>query len=183
VTRPLPQVSTLSGGQRRTVERARDFLRAAAAGPHTLAACVDAGAVEDTALFYATDGFGAAQKLLLDLLSVVDELAPARPATGTAGCTPITAPHEYIPNGPMETAPYLGYRPPEVRQEAFGAVLDGVETGAYDRRIIAWLTQWDDTTCRTIASLMWRCRLAGAATTKVGQQVTAEANGHQPPKE
>ena len=52
----------LSGDQRRAVERARDFLRAAVAGPRTLAAHLDAGAVEDTALFYATDGFGAAQK-------------------------------------------------------------------------------------------------------------------------
>ena len=70
-------------------------------------------------------------------------------------------PHSYIPDGPIEVAPYHGYCPPEVRQEAFCAVLDGVETGAYDRRIVAWLAQWDDTTCRTIASLMWRCRLAG----------------------
>jgi hypothetical protein len=82
VTRPLPQVSTLSGDQRRAVERARDFLRAAAAGPHTLAACLDAGAVEDTALFYATDGFGAAQKLLLDLLAILDELATTSRAGG-----------------------------------------------------------------------------------------------------
>jgi hypothetical protein len=49
-----------------------------------------------------------------------------------------------------------------VRQEAFAAVLEGVETGAYDLRIITWLTGWDDPTCRTIASLLWRCRLAGA---------------------
>ena len=48
-----------------------------------------------------------------------------------------------------------------MRQEAFAAVLEGIETGAYDRRIITWLAQWDDTTCRTIASLLWRCRLAG----------------------
>ena len=32
-----------------------------------------------------------------------------------------TPPHEYVPDGPVETAPYLGFRPPEVRQEAFGA--------------------------------------------------------------
>jgi hypothetical protein len=50
-----------------------------------------------------------------------------------------------------------------VRQEAFSAVLEGVELGAYDERMIAWLVGWDDPTCRTIASLMWRCRLAGAA--------------------
>jgi hypothetical protein len=41
--------------------------------------------MEDTALFYATDGFGAAQKLLLDLLAILDELASAQPAIGTAG--------------------------------------------------------------------------------------------------
>ena len=29
------------------------------------------------------------------------------------------------------------------------------------RQIVTWLTGWDDPTCRTIASLMWRCRLAG----------------------
>ncbi len=40
-------------------------------------------------------------------------------------------------------------------------VLEGVDTGAYDRRIAAWLAQLDDSTCRTIASPMWRCRLAG----------------------
>jgi len=79
-------------------------------------------------------------------------------------------PHEYIPDGPVETAPYLGYCPSEVRQEAFRAVLEGVETGAYDRRIVAWLAQWDDTTCRTIASLMWRCRLAGAAEARMRPQ-------------
>jgi hypothetical protein len=41
-------------------------------------------------------------------------------------------PHAYIPTGPVEAAPYLGYCPPEVRQEAFSAVLEGVETGTYD---------------------------------------------------
>jgi len=75
----------------------------------------------------------------------------------------VTAPHEYIPDGPAEIAPPGGYCPPEVRQEAFAAALDGVKTGAYDHRVIAWLAWLDDTTCRTIASLLWRCRLAGAA--------------------
>ena len=82
-----------------------------------------------------------------------------------------TPPHSYVPDGPIEAAPYLGFCPPEVRQEAFGAVLEGVELGAYDERIIAWLTQWDDTTCRTIASLLWRCRLAGAAETVAGSRM------------
>ena len=87
MTQPSPQASLLSGDQRRAVERARDFMRAAAAGPRTLAAHLDAGAVEDTALFYATDRFGAAIVQLRNLLAILDELAPAEPATGTAGGT------------------------------------------------------------------------------------------------
>ncbi len=85
MTRPLPQIRVLSGDQRRAIERARDFLRAAVAGPRTLAAHLDAGAVQDTALFYATDGFGSAIAQLRDLLAIVDELAPTESATGTAG--------------------------------------------------------------------------------------------------
>ena len=45
-------------------------------------------------------------------------------------------PHRYVLTGPVEGAPYLGYCLPEVRQEAFSAVLEGVETGAYDTQDI-----------------------------------------------
>ena len=31
----------------------------------------------------------------------------------------MTTPHDYVPAGPVEAAPYLGYCSPEVRQEAF----------------------------------------------------------------
>jgi hypothetical protein len=86
----------------------------------------------------------------------------------------MTTPHPYVPTGPVEAAPYLGYCPPEVRQEAFAAVLDGVQTGAYDCRIIGWLAQWDDTTCRTITSLLWGCRLAGAAAAPGSRMTTAD---------
>jgi len=55
--------------------------------------------------------------------------AQGQPGTGTAGGAPITAPNSYILDGPIEAAPYLGYWPPEVRQEALAAVLGGVETG------------------------------------------------------
>jgi hypothetical protein len=85
VTRTSPKTRSLGGDQRCAVERARDFPRAAAAGPCTLAGHLDAGAVEETALFYAADGFGVAIKRMQDLLAVLDELAPAQPATGTAG--------------------------------------------------------------------------------------------------
>ena len=72
----------------------------------------------------------------------------------------LTAPHEYVPDGPVEIAPPAGYCRPEVRREAFAAVLEGVHTGAYDERMVEWLVGWDDPTCPTIASLLWRCRLA-----------------------
>ena len=49
-------------------------------------------------------------------------------------------PHAYIPAGLVEVAPYLGYCPPEVRQEAFAAVLDGVETGRLRHPDGEWLT-------------------------------------------
>ena len=39
----------------------------------------------------------------------------------------------------------------------------GIPPAYRNRRIIAWLTGWDDPTCRTVASVMWRCRLAGGA--------------------
>ena len=76
---------------------------------------------------------------------------------------PAVAAHPYIPPGPVEAAPYQGYCQPEVRQQAFAAVLAGVQLGAYDTRMVNWLAGWDDPTCRTIASLMHRCRLAGTA--------------------
>lgn len=39
--------------------------------------------------------------------------------------------------------------------------LDGIELGAYDRRIIEWLAGWDTGTIGTIASLIYRARAAG----------------------
>jgi len=60
---------------------------------------------------------------------------------------------------PVDSPPLLGFQPAEVREAAFPAVLAGVPLGAYDRRMVGWLIDWDDTTCRTVASIMWRCRL------------------------
>lgn len=105
--------------------------------------------------FFYYAAYGAAMDRLRDLLASLDQAGAGQANPGG------NPPHAYIPAGPVEAAPCEGYCPPEVRREAFAAVLDGVETGAYDLRIITWLTQWDDTTCRTLASLLWRCRLAG----------------------
>ena len=77
---------------------------------------------------------------------------------------PLTAvpPHNYVPQGPIDSPLYNGFVPRSVRLDAFGAVLDGVELGEYDHRMIGWLVEvGDDPMCRAFASLMWRCRVAG----------------------
>jgi hypothetical protein len=152
VTRHAPEPAVPIGDQRRAVERARELAKAAAT-VQTLAAYLRVSTQRPARLFYVA--YGAAMDRMRDLLASLDDAGAGQADPGG------DPPHAYIPAGPVEAAPYDGYCPPEVRREAFAAVLDGVETGAYDLRIVAWLTQLDDTTCRTIASLMWRCRLAG----------------------
>jgi hypothetical protein len=79
----------------------------------------------------------------------------------TAASLGAVPPHNYVPQGPIETPPHGGFTPRSVRFDAFAAILNGVELGEYDRRMVAWLIDvGDDTTCRAFASLMWRCRLA-----------------------
>jgi integrase/recombinase XerC len=145
--------ASLQVHQRYAVQRAHDLAEAAAT-VQTLAALLGVSAQHPSEFFYAP--YRAAMDRLRDLLASIDE-AGAR-QVGPCG----DPPHAYIPNGPVQAAPYEGYCPPEERQAAFAAVLEGVETGEYDRRIVTWLTQRDDTTCRTIASLLWRCRSVGA---------------------
>jgi hypothetical protein len=62
-------------------------------------------------------------------------------------------------------APFVSYfggqyrhERPEERQRALLAALDGVELGAYDRRILHWLARWDVPTAATVVSLLWRAR-------------------------
>ena len=149
MTRPATKPSA---GQRRAVARARELAEAAAT-VQTLGAYLGASTQHPGQFFYAA--YTAAVDRLRDLLASLDEAGAGQADPGGA------PPHAYIPTGPVEAAPYLGYCPPEVRQEAFSAVLEDVETGAYDTQIVNWLTGWDDPTCRTIASLLWRCRLEG----------------------
>jgi hypothetical protein len=51
----------------------------------------------------------------------------------------------------------------------------GVHLGAYDHRIIEWLTEWDDATCAVIAGLMTRAHAAGQDT--AGGPGTAQPGG------
>ena len=50
----------------------------------------------------------------------------------------------------------------EERRTALLAALDGVELGAYDRRIVHWLAGWDVPTAAAVVSLLWRARHAAA---------------------
>jgi hypothetical protein len=66
-------------------------------------------------------------------------------------------------------APFLSYaggqyrhENPEERQAALLAALHGVPLGAYDERILHWLTGWEVPTVATVVSLLWRVRQAAA---------------------
>jgi hypothetical protein len=82
VTRALPQVRPLSGDQRRAIERARRLAAAADQGPGAVAELL--GCPSETRTVYPC-AFGSAMAPLRDLLAILDELAPAEPAGGTAG--------------------------------------------------------------------------------------------------
>ncbi len=117
MTRPATKPGA---GQRRAVERARELAEAAAT-VQTLAAYLGASTQHPGQLFYAA--YTAAVDRLRDLLASLDEAGAGQADPGG------DPPHAYIPAGPVEAAPYERYCPPEVRQEALAAVLDGVELG------------------------------------------------------
>jgi len=73
--------------------------------------------------------------------------------------------------GPIETCPH-GLTPPHTKFDHSGPIqyrgallqaVDGVELGAYDRRILDWLAGWDTSTVAVVVSLLHRARAAGAA--------------------
>jgi hypothetical protein len=62
-----------------------------------------------------------------------------------------------------ETAHEFRVRQQADRVAALMEALDGVELGEYDRRIIDWLSVWDNATVGTVASLIYRARELGGA--------------------
>ncbi|WP_238008297.1 hypothetical protein KZZ52_58460 [Dactylosporangium sp. AC04546] len=68
---------------------------------------------------------------------------------------------DYAPSHRLDKQPGKGWAPPEVRDAALRHALRGVDIGAYDERIIRWATRlWDDSTMRTLVSLIERARRA-----------------------
>ena len=65
-----------------------------------------------------------------------------------------------VPAGPLESAPG-GFLPVEERSAILAGVLDGVEMGAWDRRVAGWLAGLDTSTALTVASWIARARAAG----------------------
>ena len=65
-----------------------------------------------------------------------------------------------LPAGPLESAPG-GFLPGQERSAILAGVLDGVELGAWDLRVVGWLAGLDTSTALTIASWIARAREAG----------------------
>jgi hypothetical protein len=73
----------------------------------------------------------------------------------------MTADPPNIPAGPIDTEP-IGFRPSREQEAILRDLLAaaGVELGAYDERIVAWLAGWEWSTVAVIAS--WIVRAATA---------------------
>ncbi|HZO67771.1 MAG TPA: hypothetical protein VFB74_22465 [Kribbellaceae bacterium] len=69
--------------------------------------------------------------------------------------------NEYVSVGPLESEPPGGYVASPLREAALRDALRDVTLGAYDERIIGWMVGFfDDSTMRTVVSLIERARLA-----------------------
>ena len=64
-----------------------------------------------------------------------------------------------VPAGPLESAPG-GFVPEAERAAVLAGVLDGVELGAWDLRVVRWLAGLDTSTLVTVASWIARSRAA-----------------------
>jgi hypothetical protein len=65
-----------------------------------------------------------------------------------------------VPTGPLESDPG-GFVPEPERSAILAGVLEGVELGAWDRRVAGWLAGLDTSTMLTVASWIARSREAG----------------------
>ncbi len=65
-----------------------------------------------------------------------------------------------VPAGPLESEPG-GFVPQAERAAILAGVLDGVELGAWDRKVARWLAELDTSTLVTVGSWIARSRAAG----------------------
>lgn len=65
-----------------------------------------------------------------------------------------------VPAGPLEADPG-GFVPQAERAVLLAGVLEGIELGAWDRRVAGWLTGLDTSTLLTVASWIARAREVG----------------------
>jgi hypothetical protein len=65
-----------------------------------------------------------------------------------------------VPAGPLESDPG-GFAPQGERAAVLAGVLEGVEMGAWDRRVARWLAEPDTSTLVTVAAWIARSRAAG----------------------
>ena len=64
-------------------------------------------------------------------------------------------------SGPIDHAPWVCCCFSESRAAIVEALV-GVELGAWDERIVAWLAGWDGPTVVPVVSWLWRVRRGGA---------------------
>ena len=64
--------------------------------------------------------------------------------------------------GPVHVAP-AGFMPRAEQEQILEVALAGIELGGYDRRIVAWMANWDTSTLLTVVSWIVRARAAGLA--------------------
>ena len=64
--------------------------------------------------------------------------------------------------GPVHVAP-VGFMPQAEQEQILEVALAGIELGEYDRRIVAWMANWDTSTLLTVVSWIVRSRAAGPA--------------------
>jgi hypothetical protein len=72
----------------------------------------------------------------------------------------VSAGRPAVPAGPLDADPG-GFVPQAERAVVLAGVMDGVELGAWDRRVARWLTELDTSTLVTVASWIARARAAG----------------------
>ena len=67
-----------------------------------------------------------------------------------------------VPAGPVHGVP-AGFMPRAEQEQLLEVALAGIELGEYDRRIVAWMANWDTSTLLTVVSWIVRARAAGPA--------------------